>query len=71
MQAKSIVYSPYPAGLLVLADEERQHTIGHLISPRWFHPDQILEVTRIDCRQDPILDTDFTEKAKTERKNTI
>lgn len=46
----------------MLADEKRQHAIGHLISPRWFHPDQILEMTRVHCRQNPILDADLTEK---------
>lgn len=56
---------PYQAAVLVLADEERLHTVLHLISPRWFHPDEVLEVTRIHCRQDPILDTELTEKRET------
>lgn len=54
-------YVPYQAGLFVLADEKRQHTVGHLISPRWFHPDQIFQMTRVRCRQDPIFDADLTK----------
>lgn len=45
-----ITYLPYQAGLFVLADKKRQHTVGHLISPRWFHPDQIFQMTRVRCR---------------------
>lgn len=59
-----ITHLPYQAAILVLADEERLHTIQHLISPWWFHPDEILEVARVHGRQDPILDTELARKRK-------
>lgn len=60
----STTHSPYQAGLFLLADEERQYTVGHLICPRWFYPDQVLKMTRIRCRQNPILDADLAERVQ-------
>jgi len=63
---KNIWYThlPYQAGLLLFANEERQYTISHLIRPWWFYPNQVLKMTRIRCRQNPIFDANLTEKTK-------
>lgn len=62
---KLITHLPYQAVVFMLADEKRQHAIGHLISPRWFHPDKILEMTGVCGRQNPILDADLAKKIQT------
>jgi len=59
-----ITHLPYQAVVLMLADEKRQHAIGHLISPRWFHPNEILEMTSVHGRQNPILDADLAKKVQ-------